>query len=74
MKEQIILITGSSSGIGRETAYRFAKEGMKLILTYFRGKTRGEAVEKRCRKLGAADLLLLNLDVTSSSSVTAAAR
>ncbi len=74
MKGQIILITGSSSGIGRETAYRFAKAGAKLVLTYNKGKTRGEAAEKRCRQAGAAETLLLHLDVTSSTSITAALR
>ena len=69
MKGQVILITGSSSGIGRETAYRFAKEGARLILTYHKGKTRGEAAEMRCRRLGAEDTVLLHLDVTDHDSI-----
>lgn len=68
-----VLITGSSSGIGRETAYRFAREGAKIILTYHRGKARGERAEERCRRLGAKDTLLLHLDVTHERSVAAAA-
>lgn len=74
MKGQAVLITGSSSGIGRETAYRFAQAGAKVILTYYRGKTRGEAAARRCGRLGAADTLLLHLDVTSNDSVAEAAR
>jgi all-trans-retinol dehydrogenase (NAD+) len=73
MKNQIVLITGSSSGIGRETAYRFAREGARVILTYYRGKTRGERAERQCRRLGARDTLLLHLDVTENRSVAAAA-
>ncbi|MCX5716917.1 MAG: SDR family NAD(P)-dependent oxidoreductase [Nitrospirae bacterium] len=69
MKNQVILITGSSSGIGRETAYRFASEGAKLVLTYYKGKTRGERVEKKCRGLGAADTLLINLNVMDNKSI-----
>lgn len=74
MKGQIVLITGSSSGIGRETAYRFAKAGAKLVLTYYKGKTRGELAERRCRRLGAADTLLLHLDVTDNESIVDAVR
>ena len=32
-KDKLVLITGAGSGIGRETAIAFAKEGAKLILT-----------------------------------------
>ncbi|MBI1912148.1 MAG: SDR family oxidoreductase [Deltaproteobacteria bacterium] len=74
MKGQTVLITGSSSGIGRETAYRFAQEGATVILTYHKGKTRGESAEKRCRKLGAAGTLLLHLDVKDNRNVREAAR
>lgn len=74
MREQVVLITGSSSGIGRETAYRFAKAGARLVLTYYKGKTRGEAAERRCRRFGAADTLLLHLNVVDNESVAEAAR
>jgi NAD(P)-dependent dehydrogenase (short-subunit alcohol dehydrogenase family) len=73
MKGQIMLITGSSSGIGRETAYRFARAEARVILTYCRGKTRGERAERKCRGLGAAETLLLHLDVRDDRSVAAAA-
>ena len=69
MNRQVVLITGSSSGIGRETAYRFAHAGAKIILTYNKGKPRGEQAEKRCRKIGAESTLLLHLDVTDDRSI-----
>ena len=73
MKGQIVLITGSSSGIGRETAYCFAKAGARLVLTYCKGKARGEAAERKCLKSGAADTLLIHLDVTDNKSIADAA-
>ena len=73
VKAQVVLITGSSSGIGRETAYRFARAGARLVLTYYKGKTRGEAAERRCRRLGVADTLLLHLDVMNNESIAEAA-
>lgn len=69
MRGQVVFITGSSSGIGRETAYRFAQEGSRLVLTYNRGKRRGEEAERRCRKLGAENTLLIHLDVTDDRSI-----
>jgi NAD(P)-dependent dehydrogenase (short-subunit alcohol dehydrogenase family) len=45
MKGQVVLITGSSSGIGRETAYRFAQTGTKIVLSYNKRKARGEQAE-----------------------------
>ncbi len=73
MDRQVALITGSSSGIGRETAYRFARAGSGVVVTYFRGRARGEAAERKCRRLGAADTLLLDLDVTDDASIRRAA-
>ncbi|TAL23429.1 MAG: SDR family oxidoreductase [Nitrospirae bacterium] len=72
MKDRVILITGSSSGIGRETAYRFAAEGYRLALTYYKGKTRGESAERKCRRLGAADTLLIHLNVMDNASIASA--
>ena len=34
LKNKIVVITGSSSGIGRTTAIRFAKEGAKVVVNF----------------------------------------
>ena len=69
MKGRVAFITGSSSGIGRETAFRFAQAGAKLVLTYNHGRRRGEEAEKRCRRLGAGETILIHLDVTEAVSI-----
>ncbi len=74
MKGKVVMITGASSGIGRETAQRFASEGARLVLTYNKGKARGEAVERKCLAQGAADVMLIHLDVTDNASIADAAR
>lgn len=34
LKNKVVLITGSSRGIGRATALLFAKEGAKVVVNY----------------------------------------
>jgi len=67
LKDKIVLITGSSQGIGREAALGFAKEGAKVVITYNSNKKKGEDVLKECEKL--SDCFLVKLDVTSEDSV-----
>jgi len=69
LKGKIVLITGSSMGIGREDAYKFAQEGCKLIITYNKHKKEGEEVARECKKLGAEDVLLVELDVSDGKSI-----
>lgn len=66
----IILITGSSTGIGKATALAFAKEGVNLIITYHSNEAEGREVEQACRQAGAKKVILLQLDVTNNESIT----
>lgn len=45
------IITGASAGFGRATAYAFAREGCKLVITARREERLKEVAEK-CRQLG----------------------
>ena len=44
LKNAAVLVTGGSSGIGRETALGFAREGARVAITYHSRKEAGEAV------------------------------
>ena len=67
LKNKIVLITGSSQGIGKEAAILFAKEGANVVVTYNANKKKAEEVFNECNKL--KDALLLKLDVTNSESI-----
>ncbi len=67
LKDTVVLVTGSSSGIGKETAIKFAEESSKIVVTYNSGKERGEEVLKKCRKNSEA--ILVKLDVTETDSL-----
>jgi len=69
MKGKVVLITGSSEGIGRETAFKFAGEGCALVITYNSHKKEGEQAAKKCLELGASEVLLLPLNVSDDKSI-----
>jgi 3-oxoacyl-[acyl-carrier protein] reductase len=74
LKGKAVLVTGSSSGIGRETAFAFAKEGCKVAITYNKGKDEALAAGKKALALGAADTLVLPLNVMDDKSIRDAVR
>jgi len=67
LKNAVVLITGSSSGIGKETAIRFSEEGSIVVVTYNKGKERGEKVVEKCKENSEA--FLVQLDVTDRDSI-----
>jgi NADP-dependent 3-hydroxy acid dehydrogenase YdfG len=71
LKNEIVFITGASSGIGAACARAFAGEGARLLLAARRGE-RLEAMAPDLSKTGAADVRTIVLDVRESSAVAEA--
>ncbi len=69
MKNKIVLITGSSVGIGRYTAYRFSKEGARIIITYNMGEREAHETAIGCKKLGAGGVSVFHLDIRDNESI-----
>jgi 3-oxoacyl-[acyl-carrier protein] reductase len=69
MTNKVVLITGSSNGIGRETAFKVASEKAKVVITYCNDRAGGLNAEKRCRELGASETLLVKLDLRDDRSI-----
>lgn len=67
IKDKVVLITGSSIGIGEETALAFAKEGAHTVITYNSNKQKGEEVFKACNKI--KESFFIQLDIRSESSI-----
>ena len=69
MQDKVIFITGASRGIGRSTARAFARERAKLAISYHSAQAEGEKTRDECQELGAADVLLLQLNAFETGSV-----
>jgi 3-hydroxy acid dehydrogenase/malonic semialdehyde reductase len=65
---QVVLITGASSGFGAETARLFAKEGASLILAA-RRKERLEELKEELHHLYKTQSLVMQIDVSDEESV-----
>jgi NAD(P)-dependent dehydrogenase (short-subunit alcohol dehydrogenase family) len=68
---QVVVITGASSGIGRVTAHRFAREGARLVLAA-RSADSLEEVAAECRARGGEALVVVT-DVSDERQVDALA-
>lgn len=67
-KDQTILITGASSGIGQQVAYEAAQAGANLVLCA-RRIDRLEQVKRSCKKLGAQHVTIFSLDIGKPENI-----
>jgi NADP-dependent 3-hydroxy acid dehydrogenase YdfG len=71
LKDQIVFVTGASSGIGAATAMEFARHGAKLLLCA-RRLDKLQAMDAALRDAGAPDVYSFALDVQSRTNVATA--
>ncbi|MDB5580429.1 MAG: family oxidoreductase, partial [Bradyrhizobium sp.] len=73
MGTQIVLITGGLTGIGRATAFAFARKGANVVITGLRdatGDEAGKALVGELRALGS-DAMFISADVRKEDDVRA---
>ena len=66
-KDQVVIITGGCSGIGRAAAFRFAQEGAKIFIVDLSEKAGDDLVEE-LEKTGA-EVAFARIDVTDAEDV-----
>ena len=72
MKQEVVVITGASAGVGRATVRRFARDGARIALLA-RGREGLEAAAREVEEAGGT-ALVLPTDVADADAVEDAAR
>lgn len=67
MNQPVVLITGALTGIGRATAFAFAKDGARLVVSG-RREADGKALEVELQRLGA-EAVFIQADVRHDDEV-----
>ena len=68
-KGKVVLITGASSGIGRQTAIDFAVRGAQSIILVARSKSNLEDIEKVLKSKSNSRILVYPCDISKKSEV-----
>lgn len=68
LQDQVALVTGASSGIGRATAEALGRQGARVAVNYLKNQAGAEQAVERIRQAGG-EALPIRADVTSSSDV-----
>src|SRR6201986_4173522 len=59
-----VIVTGSASGLGAATAAILARGGARIVVNYSNSKNKAEATAQACRKAGAAEVVVVQGDVS----------
>ncbi|MBA3286330.1 MAG: SDR family oxidoreductase [Nitrosopumilus sp.] len=68
-KGKVVLITGASSGIGRQTAIDFARNGAKTVILVARSKSKLEDLEKSLKINFPSEIVVYPCDISKKAEV-----
>lgn len=68
LKDKVVVVTGASDGIGRETSLRIAREGVHLALIA-RSEEKLQTVEQECRNNGSPHVQYYSVDMTDTDKL-----
>jgi 3-oxoacyl-[acyl-carrier protein] reductase len=73
LKEKVVIVTGSSTGIGKAAAILFGREGSRVVVTFRNQRDKANVVVEEIERSGGEGLAIA-LDLTSIESINAAVR
>lgn len=68
LKDKVVVVTGSSSGIGQAIAVRFAEEGAKVVVNYHVNEKGAEETLAKVKKV-SQDGIIIKADVSKQGDV-----
>jgi 3-oxoacyl-[acyl-carrier protein] reductase len=68
LKDRVVIVTGSSRGIGKAAALLFGREGARVAVTYVKDKVKAEGVVSEISR-GGGEACSVELDLASVESV-----
>lgn len=68
-KNKVVLVTGSSHGIGKATIIEFAKKGCNVIINYNQSKKEALALRKQIESLYPIKVLAIKADISNEEEV-----
>ncbi len=71
MKEKVVVITGSTSGIGFGIAKKFASSGAKIVINGFAELKQVDNIIQELKSLGALDVLFDGADLSKPAEIDA---
>jgi 3-hydroxybutyrate dehydrogenase len=70
LKDKVALVTGAASGIGKEIAATYVREGARVVIADLNADA-ADAAAKELSKIGPGEAMSVAMDVTSESEVEA---
>lgn len=68
-KEKVVLVTGSSRGIGKATIIEFARKGYNVVINYFKNNIEAELLKEKIEKNYKVKVLIVKADVSNEDEV-----
>ena len=69
MDKKVVLITGSSSGLGASTAEVFAKNGYNVVINYLTNERNALKLQKELEEKYKVDCICIQADISEEEDV-----